>query len=78
MRKESINMERDMAVQSIIVKILKQEKRMDLYSLFERIDRSVKQFKPSMSMLKDSIEKLIEKDYVERDRHDQNVLVYKE
>jgi cullin 3 len=71
-------MERDMAVQSIIVKILKQEKRMDLYSLFERIDRSVKQFKPSMSMLKDSIEKLIEKDYVERDRHDQNVLVYKE
>lgn len=57
-----------MAIQSIIVKILKQEKRMDLYSLFERIDRTVKQFKPSMSMLKDAIEKLIEKEYLERDR----------
>lgn len=66
-----------MAIQSVIVRLLKQEKRMDLYGLFERIDHSVKSFKPSMSMLKEAIEKLIEKDYLERDQQDQNVLIYK-
>lgn len=64
-------------MQGWVVKIMKQEKQIDIFSLFEKLKQIIKIFKPSMSLLKESIQKLVEKDYLEKDTNDANVVHYK-
>lgn len=73
----TIQANRDEEFKSCIVKLMKQEKQLDIHDLLNRsITFLQKKQSVDFSRLKVIIEKLIETEYLKRDDNDKNVLVY--
>jgi hypothetical protein len=69
--------ERKILIQAVIVRIMKSRKTLSLNDLMQETIESLKlRFKPEVSLIKFTIEQLIDKEYLERDGADRNVFHY--
>lgn len=68
--------ERDAVMDAMIVRIMKARKKENHQSLSVEVMRQIFLFKPQPSMIKESIERLIEGEYVKRDDDNRNVYIY--
>ncbi|RCK56670.1 Cullin-4B [Candida viswanathii] len=73
----TIQANRDDEFKSCVVKIMKQEQRLDIYELLNKSIAVLEKKQPvDFAKLKVVIEKLIETEYLERDDADKNILIY--
>lgn len=75
--KEKVDIDRSHAIEAAIVKIMKSRKKMTYMHLSQEVMIVLQMFKPTASMVKSKIEALIDRDYLERDAHDVNIMRYK-
>lgn len=73
---EEIKAERQMVLDAMIVRIMKARKKERHTELLTEVMKQVSLFKPQPQMIKQSIERLIEKDYLQRDDNDRQVYIY--
>lgn len=73
---EEIKSERAMVLDAMIVRIMKARKKERHTELVNEVIKQVSLFKPQPQMIKQSIERLIEKEYLERDDNDRQVYIY--
>ena len=73
---EEIKSERAMVLDAMIVRIMKARKKERHTELLNEVIKQVSLFKPQPQMIKQSIERLIEKEYLERDDSDRQVYIY--
>jgi hypothetical protein len=73
---EEIKAERDMVLDAMIVRIMKARKKERHTELMNECIKQVTLFKPQPQMIKQAIERLIEKEYLERDDSDRQVYIY--
>jgi cullin 3 len=73
---EEIKSERSMVLDATIVRIMKARKKERHNELIAEVIKQVSLFKPQPTMIKQSIERLIEKEYLERDDTDRQVYIY--
>ena len=73
---EEIKSERAMVLDAMIVRIMKARKKERHTELMNEVIKQVNLFKPQPQMIKQSIERLIEKEYLERDDSDRQVYIY--
>lgn len=73
---EEIKSERAMVLDAMIVRIMKARKKERHTELMNQVIKEVSLFKPQPQMIKQSIERLIEKEYLERDDNDRQVYIY--
>ena len=73
---EEINSERQMVLDAMIVRIMKARKKDRHTELLTEVIKQVSLFKPQPQMIKQSIERLIEKEYLQRDDNDRQVYIY--
>lgn len=73
---EEINTERQMVLDAMIVRIMKARKKERHTELLTEVIKQVSLFKPQPQMIKQSIERLIEKEYLQRDDNDRQVYIY--
>lgn len=73
---EEIKMERQLVLDAMIVRIMKARKKERHTELLTQVLKEVSLFKPQPQMIKQSIERLIEKEYLERDDNDRQVYIY--
>lgn len=74
--KERINIDRSLAIEAAIVKIMKSRKKMTYMHLVNEVMVILQMFKPTPTIVKAKIESLIERDYMERDGEDSQVFRY--
>ena len=60
-----------------MVRIMKSRKKMSLLDLRLEVVNLMQTFKPEDAMIKKRIESLIEREYMERDKNDISVIIYK-
>lgn len=65
-----------MILDAMIVRIMKARKKERHTELINEVIKQVSLFKPQPQMIKQSIERLIEKEYLERDGDDREVYIY--
>ena len=73
---EEIKMERQLVLDAMIVRIMKARKKERHTELLTQVLKEISLFKPQPQMIKQSIERLIEKEYLERDDNDRQVYIY--
>ena len=73
---EEIKSERAMVLDAMIVRIMKARKKERHTELMNEVIKQVALFKPQPQMIKQSIERLIEKEYLSRDDNDRQVYIY--
>lgn len=76
-KKEKVVEERVHNIEACIVRNMKTRKRMDFTELLAEVLASLTMFKPQPHSVKKSIERLIEQEYIVRDKDDRNILHYK-
>jgi cullin 3 len=64
-------------VDAAIVKIMKSRNKLQQNELRDRVITLMQTFKPDEAMIKKRIEALIEREYLERDKADRNLILYK-
>lgn len=73
---EEIKSERQMVLDAMIVRIMKARRTERHTELLTQVMKEVSLFKPQPQMIKQSIERLIEKEYLERDDNDRQKYIY--
>jgi cullin 1 len=68
--------DRSIAIEASIVRIMKSRKKLDHTSLIQEVLNTLQMFKPPPQVIKQKIEHLIERDYLERDPDDKNIYRY--
>ena len=76
-KKEKISLDRSHAVDAAIVRIMKSRKKMAMTDLRLEVITIMQNFKPAESLIKKRIEFLIEREYLERDKDDHSMMIYK-
>lgn len=76
-KKEKISLDRSHAVDAAIVRIMKSRKKMSMNDLRVEVITIMQNFKPDESLIKKRIEFLIERVYLERDKEDHSMMIYK-
>lgn len=73
---KELALERGFTLEAMIVRIMKARKTENHNNLIAEVIRQVTLFKPVPSMIKEAIERLIEKEYLERDASNRSVYKY--
>ncbi|EGR28588.1 hypothetical protein IMG5_172620 [Ichthyophthirius multifiliis] len=76
-KRETVNENRDHAIEAAIVRIMKSRKQLEFSELATEVNIMMKKFKPKLIQIKKKIESLIEREYIERDSENKNILHYK-
>ena len=76
-KKERITQDRSHAVDAAIVRIMKSRKSMKFNDLRLEVVNIMQTFKPDDALIKKRIEILIVKEYMEKDKTDANLIIYK-
>lgn len=76
-KKERITQDRSHAVDAAIVRIMKTRKQMKMQDLRLEVVTLMQTFKPDDQLIKKRIESLIQREYIEKDKIDQQMIVYK-
>jgi cullin 1 len=76
-KKERIKEDRSHAVEAALVRIMKSRKKMKFTDLRLEVVTLMQTFKPDDALIKKRIESLIEREYMERDKTDTSILIYK-
>ena len=76
-KKERITQDRSHAVDAAIVRIMKSRKQMKFNDLRLEVVNIMQTFKPDDALIKKRIEILIVKEYMEKDKNDANLIIYK-
>ena len=74
--KEKFDFDRSIVMQAVIVRIMKTHSKINHNDLVTETISQVSKFVPKMSEIKKTIEKLIDKDYMERDTEDKQTYIY--
>lgn len=69
-------MERAYVLEAMIVRIMKARKVWQHTPLIQEVMKQVTLFKPQPAIIKEAIERLIEKEYLKRDDADRSTYVY--
>ena len=64
------------AIQCQIVKVMKAKKNLKLVQLRNEVIENMSMFRPDPIMVKEQIERLIEREYMKRDEKDRTMLIY--
>mmetsp|Transcript_15028 Transcript_15028/g.25543 ORF Transcript_15028/g.25543 Transcript_15028/m.25543 type:complete len:117 (-) Transcript_15028:43-393(-) len=72
-----INQDRTHAVDAAIVKVMKSRNRLAMIELRTKVIMLMQTFKPDDQLIKRRVDALIEREYIEFDKNDANILVYK-
>lgn len=75
-RKEYIEEDRSMAIDGMIVKILKSKKKMEFNEVINYILTNLERFRVKVESIKKRINSLIERELIGRDKNDANILTY--
>ena len=75
-RKEYIEEDRSMAIDGMIVKILKSKKKMEYKEVINYILTNLERFRVKVESIKKRINSLIERELIGRDKNDANILTY--
>lgn len=75
-KKEKVTEDRVHAIDSTVIRIMKTRKRLEMSSLLSEVLSSLTLFRPQPKVVKQRIEKLIDQDYLSRDKEDKTVLNY--
>jgi len=73
---QETKMERQHVLDAIIVRIMKARRTETHTLLIQEVMKQVNLFKPQPAMIKEAIERLIEKDYLSRDEEDRSRYIY--
>ena len=76
-KKERITQDRSHAVDACIVRIMKSRKKVTYSSLRLEVVTLMQNFKPDEVLIKKRIESLIEREYIMKDKSDENILLQK-
>lgn len=76
-KKERITQDRSHSVDAALVRVMKTRKSMTLQDLRLEVVTLMQTFKPDDALIKKRIESLIQREYLERDKNDENLLLYK-
>jgi len=76
-KKERITQDRSHAVDAALVRIMKSRKQMKLTDLRLEVVTLMQTFKPDDALIKKRLESLIEREYMEREKNDPTIIVYK-
>ena len=76
-KKERITQDRTHAVDACIVRIMKSRKKVTYNNLRLEIVTLMQNFKPDEALIKKRIDSLIEREYIMKDKIDENTLLYK-
>lgn len=76
-KKERITQDRSHAVDAALVRIMKSRKQMTVLDLRLDVVTLMQTFKPDDALIKKRMESLIEREYMERDKNDPNIIIYK-
>ncbi|CAI2383746.1 unnamed protein product [Moneuplotes crassus] len=74
--KEEIKSERALVLDAMIVRIMKARKKESHTELITEVIKQIFLFKPQPQMIKQSIERLIEKEYLKRSKDDLQIYIY--
>lgn len=74
--KEKVDIDRTYTIDAAIVKIMKSRKKMTYMHLLNEVMVILQMFKPTATLIKNRIESLIERDYLEKDPEDSQVYRY--
>jgi len=74
--KEKVELDRSGAVEAAIVKLLKARKSMNHNEIISEVLIMLSTFKPTTWMIKERIAHLIQREYIERDKDDNNLYHY--
>ena len=74
--KEKIDIDRTHTIEAAIVKIMKSRKKMTYMNLSQEVMIVLQMFKPTAAIIKGRIECLIEREFLERDSKDSQILRY--
>jgi hypothetical protein len=73
---QEIKIERQHVLDAIIVRIMKARKTESHQPLIQEVMKQVTLFKPQPAMIKEAIERLIEKEYLKRDEEERSRYIY--
>ena len=76
-RKEKVTQDRSHAVDAALVRVMKARKKMNYNDLRIEIVTLMRTFKPDDALIKKRVSSLIERDYLEMDKDDENLIIYK-
>ncbi|KRX08276.1 Cullin repeat-like-containing domain [Pseudocohnilembus persalinus] len=76
-KKSCIDEDRGFAIEACIVRIMKSKRKLRYEEIYPEVCQLIKLFTPDLKLTKKKIESLINKDFLERDENDINVLLYK-
>ena len=74
--RKAILLERRNVLDSVIVRIAKSRKSVKYAELVQEVVRQVSSFRPGVGMVKEQVESLLLREYLQRDKEDSSVLVY--
>mmetsp|Transcript_6364 Transcript_6364/g.7307 ORF Transcript_6364/g.7307 Transcript_6364/m.7307 type:complete len:157 (+) Transcript_6364:1783-2253(+) len=74
--REKVDIDRTHAIEAAIVKLMKSRKKMHYIHLLNEVMIILQMFKPTQMLIRNRIESLIERDYMERDPDDSNLFRY--
>ena len=75
-KKEKVTEDRYHAIDAAVIRIMKTRKRLDYAECLNEVLSGVSLFKPQPKQIKVRVERLIEQNYLERDKEDKSVLNY--
>lgn len=75
-KKEKVTEDRVHAIDSNVIRIMKTRKRLEMSSLMNEVLASLTLFRPQPKVVKQRIERLIDQDYLSRDKDDKTILNY--
>ena len=76
-KREKVTQDRSHSVDALIVRIMKSRKKLRQPELIGECISMCKNFRPELTMINKRIESLIERDYLMRDKGDEQTLLYK-
>ena len=68
--------DRTIAIEAAIVRIMKSRRKLDHLGLVQEVMQSLQMFKPNPQVIKQRIEQLIDREYLERDPEDRSAYRY--
>jgi hypothetical protein len=76
-KREKVTQDRSHAVDAALVRVMKARKKMNYNDLRLEIVTLMRTFKPDDALIKKRVSSLIERDYLETDKDDENLIIYK-
>lgn len=76
-KKEKITQDRSHAVDAALVRVMKARKKLLYNDLRLEVVTFMRTFKPDDAMIEKRVASLIEREYLERDKNDENLIIYK-